>query len=68
MAEQVPRCKKMLQKSCIESKDYTECSIALGFCDEVISAPFLQLELNPYDVSKRCTLEELSTTLCYPEM
>jgi len=68
MAESVPRCKNMLRKSCIESHDATECSIAVMFCETTIAGTFAAAGLNPYDVSKACTQEELDTTLCYPEM
>lgn len=33
-----------------------------------ISEPFFAAELNPYDVSLSCTLEELSDSLCYPKI
>ncbi|BEJ16680.1 hypothetical protein CspHIS471_0600810 [Cutaneotrichosporon sp. HIS471] len=67
MAESLPRCKKMLKKDCIESHDATSCSIAAGYCSETIGSSFLYAGVNPYDVSKPCTLEELSDSLCYPE-
>lgn len=57
----------MAQKSCIDSHDYTECSIAIGYCMDAIEGSFLRAGVNPYDVSKKCTLEELSEFLCYPE-
>lgn len=67
MAESLPRCHKMARKSCIDSHDYTECAIAMSYCNEVLMGTFFNSGLNPYDVSKPCTMAELSDSLCYPE-
>lgn len=32
MAERVPLCKKMLQKNCLDSQDYTACSMWTQYC------------------------------------
>jgi cathepsin A (carboxypeptidase C) len=39
----------------------------MGYCEQVLVNPFFAAGLNPYDVSKSCTLEELSDGLCYGE-
>lgn len=57
----------MTQKSCIDSHDYTECAIAAGYCQEVLGSSFVRAGINPYDVSKKCSLQELNDFLCYPE-
>lgn len=67
MAEALPRCKKMLKKDCLDSHDPTACEIAEGYCNAAIGSSFVYAGVNPYDVSKPCTLEELSDSLCYPE-
>ncbi|KAL7418832.1 hypothetical protein Q5752_006516 [Cryptotrichosporon argae] len=67
MAEAVPKCHKLARKGCIESKDYTECSIAINYCQEMLGSSFEWAGVNPYDVSKPCTRKELSESLCYSE-
>lgn len=63
----MPRCHKMTKKSCIDSHDYTACSIALDYCANAIQGSFFRAGVNPYDVSKKCSPQELSEFLCYPE-
>lgn len=65
MAEALPKCHKLYTKACIDSHDATECAIAANYCSEVLDEPFFRAGLNPYDVSKTCTIQELSTSLCY---
>ncbi|WRT63688.1 uncharacterized protein IL334_000611 [Kwoniella shivajii] len=66
MAENVPKCSKLARKHCIESHDYTACSMAMNFCSEVLETSFWQAEVNPYDVTMSCSPKELGETLCYP--
>lgn len=67
MAEAVPKCHRLALRGCLDSRDPTECFIALSYCEETLGSSFLQAGVNPYDVSKKCTLEELADSLCYPE-
>lgn len=67
MAEAVPKCHKMAKASCIDSHDPTQCSLAMLYCEATIGSSFLQAGVNPYDVTKPCTIEELQDSLCYPE-
>lgn len=47
MAEAVPKCHKMAQRACIESHDYTECTMAEAYCSETLGASFLRAGVNP---------------------
>ncbi|ORX34677.1 Alpha/Beta hydrolase protein [Kockovaella imperatae] len=67
MAEAVPRCHKMAKRSCVDSHDYTECAMAETYCSLALTTPFANLQLNPYDVKKSCTPQELKDYLCYAE-
>jgi len=67
MAEAVPRCHEYTKKGCLDSSDYVKCSMAIEYCEETIGGSFVSAGVNPYDISKPCTLEELSDSLCYPE-
>ncbi|EKD01679.1 hypothetical protein A1Q2_04050 [Trichosporon asahii var. asahii CBS 8904] len=42
----------MAKKSCIDSHDYTDCSIAMSYCMIALEGSFLRAGVNPYDVSK----------------
>ncbi|WWC66700.1 uncharacterized protein I206_100604 [Kwoniella pini CBS 10737] len=66
MAESLPKCSKLAHKNCIESHDYTNCAIALNYCQEVLETSFWEAGVNPYDVTKACSPKELSDSLCYP--
>ncbi|RXK37197.1 cathepsin A (carboxypeptidase C) [Tremella mesenterica] len=65
LASAVPKCHKYLQKNCIDSHDYTECGMAALYCDEALGDSFVSAGVNPYDVSKPCTPQELGESLCY---
>lgn len=39
-----------------------ECDIAMAYCGEKLSSPFIEGEINPYDISKPCTT--LAEDLC----
>ncbi|ORY34286.1 Alpha/Beta hydrolase protein [Naematelia encephala] len=65
LAEAVPKCHKFTQKGCIETQDYTTCTMALQYCSEMLDSSFLLAGVNPYDVSKPCSSKELSSSLCY---
>lgn len=67
MAEALPKCHKMEQENCIDTHDPTQCFIAMSYCSMTIGSSFLKAGVNPYDVSKPCTMEELSDSLCYSE-
>ncbi|CDZ97775.1 serine carboxypeptidase [Phaffia rhodozyma] len=67
MAAAIPRCEKMLKDECLDRADPLGCGNAMSFCAEVVSGPFFSAERNPYDISKSCTIDELSEFLCYPE-
>ncbi|RSH85597.1 hypothetical protein EHS25_003736 [Saitozyma podzolica] len=67
MAEAIPKCHKFTTKGCIESHDYTACTMAINYCEEMLGGSFLWAGVNPYDVSKPCTAKELETSLCYDE-
>ncbi|KAK4684296.1 hypothetical protein P7C73_g5896, partial [Tremellales sp. Uapishka_1] len=66
MAEAVPKCHKFTKASCIDSHDYTACSMALSYCEEMLGSSFIGAGVNPYDVTRPCTLDELRDSLCYP--
>ncbi|WVQ80388.1 hypothetical protein IAT38_002493 [Cryptococcus sp. DSM 104549] len=66
MAEAVPKCDKFARKGCLESHDYTACSMAVNYCEEMLGDTFLSAGVNPYDVTMPCTAEELGDSLCYP--
>ncbi|EIN12211.1 alpha/beta-hydrolase [Punctularia strigosozonata HHB-11173 SS5] len=66
MKQVAPRCKKWYTESCKDSLDVINCGAAISFCDEELTAPFLSGGMNPYDLSKKCTVEELMDNLCYP--
>jgi cathepsin A (carboxypeptidase C) len=65
LAEAVPRCHEMARRGCQDSKDWTECLIAVQYCGLTLSTAFLTAGVNPYDVSQACTPEEYATSLCY---
>lgn len=44
MAEEVPLCKRMLQKNCLDSSDYTSCSMWLSHCEQMWAGTLLWLE------------------------
>ncbi|AFR98075.1 cathepsin A (carboxypeptidase C) [Cryptococcus neoformans C23] len=66
MAEAVPKCHKLAKRGCLETHDYTTCSMAINYCEEVLGETFLSAGVNPYDVTMPCTVEELADSLCYP--
>ncbi|WVO23595.1 uncharacterized protein IAS62_004950 [Cryptococcus decagattii] len=66
MAEAVPKCHKLAKKGCLETHDYTTCSMAINYCEQVLGETFLSVGVNPYDVTMPCTIEELADSLCYP--
>ncbi len=61
----LPYCKEQLESECLRRHDSIRCAGALQFCQSTIGAAFWSLGLNPYDISKPCTREELSDGLCY---
>ena len=67
MALALPRCEEMMQKDCLDRMDLLGCEAAVNFCQTHIGSALFKAGLNPYDISKPCTLEELSDSLCYPE-
>jgi cathepsin A (carboxypeptidase C) len=44
---QVPKCHKLAQRACIDSHDYTECAMALGYCTEMLEGTFFNAGVNP---------------------
>jgi len=66
MKTALPRCEKMIKESCTDTFDAIGCSAANMFCSSEITQTFYQLGLNVYDISKKCSEEEMSTSLCYP--
>ncbi|EKM57984.1 uncharacterized protein PHACADRAFT_206831 [Phanerochaete carnosa HHB-10118-sp] len=62
----LPRCEKWLKEACYDVTDAISCRTALSFCWSHIGMPFLTSDHNPYDVTKRCTPDELNDSLCYP--
>ncbi|KAK4699713.1 hypothetical protein P7C70_g6545, partial [Phenoliferia sp. Uapishka_3] len=62
MQQEVKRCDKWLAKVCRESLSQPECDIASAYCGEQMSIPFLEGQINPYDISKPCTT--LNEDLC----
>lgn len=63
---QVPKCHKLAKKGCLETHDYTTCSMAINYCEQVLGETFLSAGVSPYDVTMPCTIEELADSLCYP--
>lgn len=48
-----------------DSRTEPECGIASAYCGGIFEGSFLEESgLNPYDITKACTLESLSTDLC----
>jgi cathepsin A (carboxypeptidase C) len=37
----------MAQRACIDSHDYTECALALGYCTEMLEGTFFNAGVNP---------------------
>jgi len=66
MKTALPRCAKLFKESCVDGFDAIGCSAASQFCGTEIESPFHELGLNPYDVTKKCSGDELAATLCYP--
>ncbi|KIP06689.1 hypothetical protein PHLGIDRAFT_128117 [Phlebiopsis gigantea 11061_1 CR5-6] len=58
------RCEKWLTEACYDTTDAINCQAASAFCASVVQSPFHSY--NPYDLTKPCTSEELSDSLCYP--
>jgi hypothetical protein len=46
--DKVPKCHKLAQKACIDSHDYTECALALSYCQEMLEGTFFNAGVNPY--------------------
>ncbi|KAG8733326.1 hypothetical protein FRC10_000296 [Ceratobasidium sp. 414] len=66
MKQALPRCLNMCTKECIDRTDAIGCAMAAEFCHTILSTPYRDMNRNPYDMTKPCTTEELSTYLCYP--
>ncbi|GJE94861.1 serine carboxypeptidase [Phanerochaete sordida] len=66
MKRALPRCEKWLKEACYHTTDPINCRAAQSFCATYIQSPFLSSGHNVYDITKPCTPEELSDTLCYP--
>lgn len=67
MQPELERCHKMAVKACRETMSEPECDIAIGYCNQVLAMPFSEANINPYDISKSCTPEELLNGFCYAE-
>lgn len=68
MAKDIPYCNELLGKECLKRHDSRTCAAAMNYCESVVSESFFDLHLNPYDVSKSCSLKELANGLCYGEI
>ncbi|KIJ26977.1 hypothetical protein M422DRAFT_271866 [Sphaerobolus stellatus SS14] len=69
MKKALPRCKKMLQESCVDVFDEMGCSTAAEFCSTELQNPIVNAQRSPYDVSKVCTEPQNSPdTVCLHEM
>lgn len=44
---QIPKCHKLYQKHCIESHDYTACTLATNYCGETLEEAFFAAGRNP---------------------
>ncbi|KAG8775314.1 hypothetical protein FRC12_001556 [Ceratobasidium sp. 428] len=66
MKQALPRCLDMYTKECIDRTDTVGCAMAARFCHSTLDMPYRNMNRNPYDMTKPCTSEELSTSLCYP--
>jgi cathepsin A (carboxypeptidase C) len=44
---QIPKCHKFTTKGCIESHDYTACTMAINYCEEMLGGSFLWAGVNP---------------------
>jgi cathepsin A (carboxypeptidase C) len=67
MRKSLPYCVEMTHAECLKRHDRIACQGAMDFCASKVGEPFWNLGLNPYDVSKRCTRDELADGLCYGE-
>ncbi|KAG8700553.1 hypothetical protein FRC09_005890 [Ceratobasidium sp. 395] len=66
MKQALPRCMNMLTKECVGRTDAIGCAMAASFCESFLTVSYMETNRNPYDMSKPCTPEELSESLCYP--
>ncbi|KXN88058.1 hypothetical protein AN958_07790 [Leucoagaricus sp. SymC.cos] len=62
----LPRCEKWLKQSCLHHFDAIDCGAATAFCNAYLADSYDELELNPYDITQKCSAEERSESLCYP--
>lgn len=62
---QVPKCHKLAQKACIDSHDYTECALALSYCQEMLEGTFFNAGVNPYGTFPVFPIGRVLTT--YPD-
>ncbi|KAF9042259.1 serine carboxypeptidase [Panaeolus papilionaceus] len=65
MKQALPRCKKWLKESCVDTWDAINCGAAAAFCYNELEEPFFTTKINPYDITRECE-GELTKTLCYP--
>ncbi|KDQ49579.1 hypothetical protein JAAARDRAFT_200740 [Jaapia argillacea MUCL 33604] len=65
MKQAVPRCQKLMEKSCVNMFDSISCSEAMAVCGMELSDPFFSSGKNPYDISQDCD-GPIEETLCYP--
>ncbi|KIP08636.1 hypothetical protein PHLGIDRAFT_126931 [Phlebiopsis gigantea 11061_1 CR5-6] len=68
MKQRLSRCEKWFQEACYDTSDAINCNAALAFCATITDGPFNAAGINPYDITKSCTPEELEDSLCYPIM
>ncbi|KAF8987284.1 Alpha/Beta hydrolase protein [Cyathus striatus] len=72
MKQAVPHCKKLIQDGCTGAADSFGCDPAYSYCNEEIAMPLLCAGkydvsgINPYDISRTCSSEELKDSSCYP--
>ncbi|KAJ7129023.1 serine carboxypeptidase [Mycena crocata] len=63
--QMIPRCEKLMKKSCLDSFDEIDCAAAMDFCEGQLEGAFWETGMNPYDISRPCD-GDISDTLCYP--
>ncbi|KAJ7756602.1 Alpha/Beta hydrolase protein [Mycena metata] len=66
MKSMIPHCEQRLKESCVDLFDAIDCAAAVSFCEDHFRTPFWKSGLNPYDLSKSCSLEALEVDFCYP--
>ena len=50
--EKVPKCDRLYRHGCLETNDYTTCSMAVKYCYDILAIPW---GINPSVLPESCT-------------